>query len=160
MYFSDDEVAHGGVILRYMVHAVARGRIEVEGTTIRTYETVSRPAAFDGVLIWQEVMNFRSTRRDRALELTWFVPTGARQVLIERWPGGPNDRSLGAVILPATAEGRLLDDGLGEKMVHTYRISCLYDGPDGEFRTPGVCLTDGISGSSPRTLEDSQSPAA
>ena len=68
--------------------------------------------------------------------------------------------SLGAVILPATAEGRLLDDGLGEKMVHTYRISCLYDGPDGEFRTPGVCLTDGIHGSLPRTLEDPQSPAA
>ena len=59
-----------------MVHAVARGRIEVEGTTIRTYETVSAPAAFDGVLIWQEVMNLRSARRDRALELTWFVPTG------------------------------------------------------------------------------------
>ena len=160
LYFNDDEVAHGGVILRYMIHAVARGRIEVEGTTIRTYETVSAPAAFDGVLIWQEVMNFRSARRDRALELTWFVPPGARQVLIERWPGGPNDHGLGAVILPATAEGRLLDDGLGEKMVHTYRISCLYDGPDGEFRTPGVCLTDGISGSLPRTLEDPQSPAA
>ena len=160
LYFSDDEVAHGGVILRYMVHAIARGRVEVGGTTIRTYETASAPAAFDGVLIWQEVMNFRSTRRDRALELTWFVPTGARQVLIERWPGGPNDRSLGAVILPATAEGRLLDDGLGEKMVHTYRISCVYDGPEGEFRTPGVCLTDGISGSSPRTFGEPQSPAA
>jgi hypothetical protein len=160
LYYSDDEVAHGGVILRYMVHAVARGKIEVEGTTIRTYETVSAPAAFDGVLIWQEVMNLRSARRDRALELTWFVPTGARQVLIERWPGGPNDHGLGSVILPATADGRLLDDGLGEKMVHTYRISCLYDGPDGEFRTPGVCLTDGISGSSPRTLEDHQNPAA
>jgi hypothetical protein len=142
-----------------MVHAVARGRIEVEGTTIRTYETFSAPAAFEGVLIWQEVMNLRSTRRDRALELNWFVPTGARQVLIERWPGGPNDHGLGAVILPATAEGRLIDDGLGEKMIHTYRISCVYDGPEGEFRTPGVCLTDGISGSSPRSLED-QSPAA
>ncbi len=43
LYFSDDEVAHGGVILRYMVHAVARGRIEVEGTTIRTYETRLAP---------------------------------------------------------------------------------------------------------------------
>ncbi len=160
LYFSDDEVAHGGVILRYMVHAVCRGRIEVEGTTIRTYETVSAPAAFNGVLIWQEVMNLRSTRRERAIDLTWFIPTGARQVLIERWPGGPNDHGLGAVILPATAEGRLLDDGLGEKMVHTYRISCLYDGPDGEFRTPGVCLTDGIACSSPHTFEDSQSPAA
>jgi ribosomal protein L40E len=159
LYFSDDEVAHGGVILRYMVHAVARGRIEVEGTTIRTYETFSAPAAFEGVLIWQEVMNLRSTRRDRALELNWFVPTGARQVLIERWPGGPNDHGLGAMILPATADGRLIDDGLGEKMIHTYRISCVYDGPEGEFRTPGVCLTDGISGSAPRTLED-QSPAA
>ena len=46
LVFSDDEVAHGGVILRYMVHAVARGRIEVEGTTIRTFETVSRPSDF------------------------------------------------------------------------------------------------------------------
>jgi hypothetical protein len=160
LYFSDDEVAHGGVILRYMVHAVARGRIDVEGTTIRTYETVSPPAAFEGVLIWQEVMNLKSARRDRALELSWFMPTGARQVLIERWPGGPGDHGFGAVIVPATAEGRLIDDGLGEKMVHTYRISCLYDGPEGEFRTPGVCLTDGISGSSPRSLEDPQSPAA
>jgi hypothetical protein len=159
-YFNDDEVAHGGVVLRYMVHAVARGRIDVDGTTIRTYETVSPPAAFDGVLIWQEVMNLKSTRRERALELTWFMPTGARQVLIERWPGGPNDHGFGAAILPATAEGRLVDEGLGEKMVHTYRISCLYDGPDGEFRTPGICLTDGISSSSPRTLGDPQSPAA
>jgi hypothetical protein len=116
--------------------------------------------AFEGVLIWQEVMNFRSGRRDRSLELTWFTPTGARQVLIERWPGGPNDHGLGAVILAATAEGRLLDDGLGEKMVHTYRISCLYDGPDGEFRTPGICLTDGVSGLSPGALDDSQNPAA
>ncbi len=160
LFFSDDEVAHGGVILRYMVHAVARGRVEVEGTTIRTFEMASAPATFDGVLIWQEVMNLRSVRRDRALELTWFFPPGARQVLIERWPGGPSDYGLGAVNLPATAEGRLVDDGLGEKMVHTYRISCLYDGPDGEFRTPGICLTDGVSSSSPRLLDDPQNPAA
>jgi ribosomal protein L40E len=160
LYFNDDEVAHGGVILRYMIHAVARGRVEVEGTTVRTYETASAPVAFEGVLIWQEVMNSRSGRRDRALELTWFTPTGARQVLIERWPGGPNDHGLGSVILAATADGRLLDDGLGEKMVHTYRISCLYDGPDGEFRTPGICLTDGVSGLSPGALDDSQNPAA
>ena len=85
--FSDDEVAHGGVILRYMIHAVARGRIEVEGTTIRTYETISPSAAFDGVLIWQEVMNLRSARRDRALELTWFVPTGARPGLDREMAG-------------------------------------------------------------------------
>ena len=160
LYFNDDEVAHGGVVLRYMVHAVARGRIDVGGTTIRTYETASPPAAFEGVLIWQEVMNLRSTRRDRALELTWFAPTGVRQVLIERWPGGPDDDHLGAVILPATAEGRLIDEGLGEKMVHTYRVSCLYDGPDGEFRTPGVSVTDGIFGASSRALEDPRSPAA
>ena len=51
------------------------------------------PVAFDGVLIWQEVMNFRSTRRNRA---------GADLVRPDRRPasldravaGGPNDRSL------------------------------------------------------------------
>jgi hypothetical protein len=143
-HFSDDEVAHGGVILRYMIHSVSRGKIEVEGTTIRTFELTSAPVAFSGVLIWQEVMNFRSNPRDRFLELTWFTPPGARQVLIERWPGGPEDHGLGAIILPATADGRLVDEGLGEGMVHTYRIACVYDGPDGEFRTPGVCLTDGV----------------
>ena len=159
LHFIDDEVAHCGVILRYMVHSVARGRIDVAGTTVRTYEAISAPSAFERVLIWQEVMNFRSTRRDRALELTWFVPTGVRQVVIERWPGGPDDHGLGAVILPATAEGRLLDEGLGDKMVHTYRISCVYDGPDGDFRTPGVCLTDGLAGHSARTPDDQPNPA-
>jgi hypothetical protein len=144
LHVSDDEVAHGGVILRYMVHAVARGRIEVDGTTIRTFEVTSAPSAFKGVLIWQEVMNFRSSRVGRSLEFTWFTPPGSRSVLIERWPGGPDDYGLGATILPATAEGRLVDEGLGEGMVHTYRISCVYDGPDGEFRTPGVSLTDGV----------------
>ncbi len=144
LHFSDDEVAHGGVIIRYMVQAVARGRIEVDGTAVRTFDVCSPPATFPGVLVWQEVMNLRSARRDRALELTWFVPPGSRHVFIERWPGGPDDQGLGVAILPATSEGRLLDDGLGEKMVHTYRISCVYDGPEGEFRTPGVCLTDGV----------------
>jgi hypothetical protein len=143
-HVTDDEIAHGGVIVRYMVQAVARGRIEVEGTTVRTYEAASVPASFPGVLIWQEVINLRSHRRVRGLELTWFAPPGSRQVLIERWPQGPDDHGLGVAVLPATEDGRLVDDGLDEGTVQTYRISCLYDGPDGEFRTPGVRLTDGF----------------
>lgn len=162
VHFSDDEIAHGGVILRYMVHAIARGKIDVEGTTVRTFEVASAPSAFPGVLIWQEVMNLRSTRRDRALELTWFSPPGCRHVLIERWPGGPEDRSLGVAILPATAEGRLVDEGLGDRMAHTYRISCVYDGPDGDFRTPGVSLTDAIIAvaAPARSSEHAQDPGA
>jgi hypothetical protein len=149
----DDEVAHGGVILRYMVHAVALGKIDVEGTTVRTYEVASAPSAFPPVLSWHEVMNLKSTRRDRALELTWYPPHGYRQVLIERWPGGPDDRAMGAAILPQTSEGRLVDDGLGERMIHTYQISCLFDGPDGQFRTPGVTLTDGIVAGPPKQTD-------
>jgi ribosomal protein L40E len=144
LHVNDDEVAHGGVILRYMVHTLDRGRIEVDGTVVRTYEMTSPPACFPGVLIHQEVMNLKPMRRDRSLEISWYLPTGARQVLIERWPGGPDDHGLGIAILPATSENRLVDEGLGDRMVHTYRISCVYDGPDGEFRTPGVCLTDGV----------------
>jgi hypothetical protein len=156
-HVNDDMVAHGGVILRYTVHAVDRGQIEVDGTVVRSYELASRTVSFPGVLIWQEVMNLKGTRRDRALEISWINPPGSRQVLIERWPGGPDDRGLGVAILPATSENRLLDEGLGERMVHTYRISCLYDGPDGEFRTPGVCWTDGVVASS-RLLEVTSEP--
>ena len=36
-----------------MVHGVVRGRIELEGSTIRSYEVASRPVAFPGVLIWR-----------------------------------------------------------------------------------------------------------
>lgn len=159
LHFTDDEVAHCGVILRYMVLGVARGRVDIDGTTIRSYEVSSPPAAFAGVLIWQEAMNFRSARRDRALELTWFVPAGVRQVMVERWPGGPDEHGLGAVILPTTADGRLVDEGLGDRMVHTYRIRCLYDGPDGDFWTPGICLTDGLAGPAPQAFTDGQAPA-
>ena len=68
----------------------------------------------------------------------------ARQVLIEQWPGGPDDQRLGIAIFPATAPDKLVDEGLGDGIVHTYRISCVYDGPEGDFRTPGVCLTDAV----------------
>jgi hypothetical protein len=144
LHVNDDEIAHCGTILRYTVQGVVRGRIELEGSIIRTYDIASQPAIFSSVLIWQEVMNLRCTRRERSLELTWHQPSGARQVLIERWLGGPEDHCLGFAILPSTAEGRLLDAHLAEGIVLTYRVSCLYDGPEGEFRTPGVCLTDGI----------------
>jgi hypothetical protein len=144
LHYNDDEIAHCGATLRYMVHAVHRGRIELEGSTIRTYELTSPPVAFQGVLIWQEVMSLRCTRKERALELTWHQPSGARQVLIERWPGGPTEKGLGVAIVPATSAGRLLDTDLSEGVVFTYRVYCVYDGPEGEFRTPGVCLTDGI----------------
>jgi hypothetical protein len=144
LHVTDDEIAHVGSTIRYMVHGVVRGRLEHEGSTIRAYEIASRPASFPGVVVWQEVMNLRCARRDRALELSWHQPSGARQVLIERWPGGPGDQALGVSILPATSEGRLLDADVTEGMVFTYRVSCLYDGPDGEFRTPGVTLTDGL----------------
>lgn len=153
LHFSDDDTAHNGTIIRYMIHGVVRGRIELDGSVIRAYEIASQPVAFRSVLVWQEVMNLRCVRRDRALELTWHQPSGARQVLIERWPGGPNDQRLGMVILPATAEGRLVDADLAEGTIFTYRVSCLYDGVDGEFRTPGVCLTDGIV-AAPRSLDD------
>jgi hypothetical protein len=43
-------------------------------------------------------------------------------------------------------------------MVHTYRISCLYDGPEGEFRTPGVSLTDGVVTAAPRTINAASHP--
>jgi hypothetical protein len=159
-HYSDDEVAHGGVILRYMVHAVARGKIEVDGVVVRSFETASRPVSFPGVLIWREVMNLKGSRQGRALHITWCTPPGARQVLIERWPGGPDDHGLGVVVLPPTAENRLVDVGLGEGMVHTYRLTCVYDGPDGEFRTSGVCLTDGFVAAAPGSREGVIGPAA
>jgi hypothetical protein len=63
-------------------------------------------------------------------------------VLIERWPGGPDHRPPDAITLVPTAEGRLRDEGLPTGAVFSYRIRCTFDGPDGEFRTPGVTLTD------------------
>ena len=158
-HYNDDEVAEVGSTIRYMVHGMIRGRIEHQGATIRNYEIVSRSMIFPGVLIWQEVANLRSTRRDRALELTWQQPPGVRQVVIERWPGGPGDSPVGITALPANAEGRLLDGDISEGMVFTYRVRCVYDGPEGEFRTPGVSVTDGIVAKS-RLADDKENSAA
>ena len=143
-HFIDDEIVHGGAILRYMIHAVDRGEIAVDGRVVRAYESVSSPVAFPVTLVWQEVVNLRSVRKPGALELNWFQPSGARQVLIERRAGGPSDDRSPPTSLLASSDGRLIDLNLEEGHVYTYRLSCLYDGPEGEFRTPGVSLTDGI----------------
>ena len=143
-HFVDSEVALGGSILRYSVRAVARGRIEVDGDPIRSYDLASAPVPFDPILISGEVLNLRSTRRDAAIELSWFPPPGARQVLIERRSGGPDDPDDGFRPLAATSEGLLLDVESTPGVVSTYRISCVFDGPDFEVRTPGVRIVEGL----------------
>jgi hypothetical protein len=157
LYWNDDEIAHGGSIVRYAVHSVTRGRIEVEGSTIREYEVASKPTS-TSVLIWQEVMNLRSVRRPQGLELSWYQPSGARQVRIERWPGSPSDRPTAEAptLIPTSGEARLLDTSVQANLIFTYRLSCVYDGPEGEFRTPGVYWTDGL----PSTSAASPAPAA
>ena len=143
-HFVDPEVVLGGSILRYTVQAVARGRIEVDGDPIRPYDLASAPAPFTPLLISGEVLNLRSARREEALELSWFTPPGVRQVLIERRPGGLDEPDDEAQPLLPTSEGLLIDDQLTPGDVYTYRVSCVFDGPDGEVRTPGVRLVDGL----------------
>jgi len=144
----DDEVVHGGSIVRYMVHSVARSSITLEGEVLRSYELVSAPIAAPALLSWQEAINARSTRHPGALELTWYQPPGARRTLIERWPGGPEQRGAEIAIRPLTTEGRLLDEGLEPGVVFTYCIRSIFDGPEGEFYTPGITLTDAALGPS------------
>jgi hypothetical protein len=143
-HFVDDDIVHCGTILRYAVTAVLRSKVEVNGDILREFEVASPPAAAEDLLLWQEVMNLRSTRLETALHLTWYQPSAVRQVVIERWPGGSDARQDATTPLPATGPGVLIDASVQADQLYTYRVCLVYDGPDGDFRTPGVCCTDAL----------------
>jgi hypothetical protein len=144
LHYTDDDIVHCGTIVRYAVHAVLRSRLEVEGDLLREFEAVSRPTHAPDLLLWQEVMNLRCVRLEQALQLSWYQPSAVRQVLIERWPGGPEERGEHPTTVPASGPGILVDSAVQANQVYTYRVAFVYDGPEGEFRTPGAVCTDAL----------------
>jgi hypothetical protein len=143
-HYIDDDIAHCGTWLRYAVTAVLRNRVEVDGDVLRDFEVSSLPVSAPDLLLWQEVMNLRSMRLEQTLQLTWYQPSAVRQVLIERWKGGPQDRAGVPVLLPATGPGMLVDGSVEWDQVYTYQVIFVYDGPEGEFRTLGATCTDAL----------------
>lgn len=158
LHFVDDEIVHSGTIVRYTVHSLLRGRLEVEGNLLQEYAVTSPPVFAEPLLVWQEVLGLRSTGDPRGVALHWHRPSGARQVVIERWPGGRDERPQQPDLLTATGESHLLDEELDEKQTYTYRMRCVYDGAQGEFITPGVTLTSAAGQSA--VANASPTPAA
>lgn len=159
----DDEIAHNGTILRYSVQAAMRGRLEVEGHVLREFAVDSPPLFAEPLLVWQEVLGLRVHRLPEGLELRWHHPAGARQVLIERWPGGREAIPERPETLPVTSEGRLLDTGAAIGQINSYRLKCVYDGPQGDFVTPGVIVTNAAATTPalpPKPQNESQDAAA
>jgi hypothetical protein len=111
--------------------------------------------------VWHEVLGLRFARKNDSVELTWHPPAGARQILVERWPCGLDERPAQPALLCPQASGRLIDDNpLSAKA--TYRVWCIYDGPEGDFVTLGTMITvaprssaeDGASGGSESAPQD------
>ena len=87
---------------------------------------------------WSEVMGLRVVAQHQALEVQWCQPAGARQVLIERWAGSPEDRPEQPASVPEAGPGLLVDSELQDGQLYSYRFRCVYDGPEGQFLTPGI----------------------
>lgn len=153
--FVDTEIIHNGSIVRYTVQSLRCSRLEVGGDLLREFEVPSTPTNPITQLIWQEVMGFRCIRRSDKLELRWHQPAGARQALVERWNGGPDDDRTSATLLTPTNNGLLIDKEVEPEQLYSYRVFCIYDGADGDFATPGTTATDALkANASALELED------
>ena len=153
--FVDTEIIHNGSIGRYTVRSVCCSRLEVGGDLLREFEVESTPTNPVAELIWQEVMGLRCIRRSDRLELRWHQPAGTRQALVERWNGGPDDDRESATLLTPTNNGLLIDKSVDVEQLYSYRVYCIYDGPDGDFPTPGTIATDALKATaSASELED------
>ncbi len=138
----DDEIVHTGGQVQYAVRAVLAGRLEVEGSVLREYTVKSEPAYSEPLLLWQEVLGLKAQRLRGGISLRWHQPAGVRQVLVERWAGGRQDRPDHPLLLPVEADGRLQDLAVQAGTIYSYRLVCVYDGPGGDFVTPGVIVTE------------------
>ncbi|MFN0052617.1 MAG: hypothetical protein ACKV0T_10520 [Planctomycetales bacterium] len=137
----DDEVLQGGAIVRYSVTAQRTGALTVAGDVLREYALASAPLFSEPKLLWQEVLGLRSLQRTEGLELTWHRPAGVRQVVIERWTGLVADFPVSPDRIPESDDNHLLIDRTRVETPLTLRFRCLYDGPAGDFLTPGATVT-------------------
>jgi len=135
--FVDRDDVRFGSLLEYTVRTLLKGSVRVGGKVVHDYEVVSEPSAPALILIWEEVQGLQLLPKGKAVGLRFAVPHGCRQVLAERWAGGPDDRPASPVLLP-TSDGLVDDADLAPSTTYTYRVYCVYDGHAGEFRTPGV----------------------
>lgn len=150
----DDEVAHSGTILRYTVQSISRGTLEVVGHTVQEFRATSPPVPAEPLLMWHEVLGLRIIGVPAGIELHWHQPAGVRQVLIERWNGEREASHEGAVTLSADRDGQLLDKSPEPGQTYSYRLCCVYDGPEGDFLTTGVIVTARAPAASPSPVTD------
>ena len=140
--FVDDTVFHAGTIVRYSVAAQRRGSLSVAGNVLQEYSVASLPGFFTPIIVWQEVVGLKLVRRtDDHVELTWHVPSAVRQVLVETWDGPRDARPAAPVLLASAAPGRLIAAAKDSDAPRSYRVACVYDGPEGDFITPGAIVT-------------------
>ncbi|QEH32066.1 Outer membrane protein assembly factor BamB [Aquisphaera giovannonii] len=135
---ADIERLPAGSIVAYAVMAVLRGTIRVHGKPVREYEAASGAGMSAPVLLWNEVRSLRIDAEANTVRLSFLPPGGSRQVVVERWVGGPEDRPASPTVLAGSSTGAI-DDGVFEPgACHTYRAFAVYDGPAGDFHTPGT----------------------
>jgi hypothetical protein len=156
--FVDDEVLHAGTIVRYSVHAIRRGALTVAGSVLKEFAVPSLPIFTEPMLLWQDVLGLRVRRlpNDSDVELNWHIPAGARQVFVERWIGGRDERPERPELLHVPASNRLLINPPDHETPVSFRIYCVYDGPAGDFTTPGSIVTL-VPGGEP-TIESALEP--
>jgi hypothetical protein len=129
-----------GTVLRYGVVAVRRSRTELAGVVLHESEPVSEIAWGESLLVWREVHSPRWTAGVSPC-LAWQAPSGATgaEVLVR---DTRDDIARPIARLPAetsrwTVPAEWSRPGL------LWTIRCLFDGPAGEFATPGVTVSSG-----------------
>lgn len=135
-----------GSILSYTVKAVVRGEYRVLGKVVHEFNVSSMPAAPVSILTWKEVEGLRTRTVGEGVMLKFLSPPGARQVVIERWSGGPGDRPEDPAHFSPRSPDLFIDAELAPGTTYTYRAYAVFDGPSGEFRTPGVHATQRTQG--------------
>lgn len=140
-WFVDDAVLHAGTIVRYSVQALRRGKVTIAGDLLREYAVPSPPALAEPVLLWQEVLGLRVRPTEDGWEVSWHAPAGVRQVLAERWVGTRDDRPDRPDVVPVSPGNRLRVERSADGQPISLRMYAVYDGPRGDFLTPGTIAT-------------------
>lgn len=139
--FVDSEILHTGTIVRYSVHALRRGTLTVAGNVLQEFAIPSTPVFARPLLLWQDVHGLRIGRRGTEWELIWHAPAGARQILVERWNGLRNERPEQPELIPVAQASRMSLPRSIETGPVSFRVVCVYDGPEGDVLTPGAIVT-------------------
>ncbi|MGQ0637595.1 MAG: hypothetical protein ACT4QC_23550 [Planctomycetaceae bacterium] len=155
--FLDDEVLHSGTIVCYAVRSLRRGALTVAGSVLQEFSVSSPPAGAAPALLWQDVLGLRARVSHQRVDLRWHAPAGARQVLIERWPGPPVQRPETPELLATPAQSHYSDPIGPDAAPCTYRVYCVYDGAEGDFATPGT-LVAVVPGREPEISSASTAP--